>query len=132
MISKASAPTGWLLGNGRLRETRRAVMVWPRSGSLMTALMVRVEYRGDGVVVGAALVVAEPVVVGAVEVLVVAEVVPAAGAVGSAVTADSPLQAASATTGARRPATARRRRRVLEAVDGRAGAAAEVFISRPA
>jgi hypothetical protein len=64
-------------------------------------------------------------------VVLVAAVVPL-GAVGSAVTGDSPLHAASATTGATRPMTAQRRRRVLGAVDGRAGAAAEVFISPPA
>jgi hypothetical protein len=57
---------------------------------------------------------------------------PPVGAVGSAVTGDSPLQAASATTGATRPMTAARRRRAPEAVVGRARAAAEVFMSRTA
>jgi hypothetical protein len=56
----------------------------------------------------------------------------AACAVGSAVPPEPPLHAASATTGATRPTTARRRSWAREAVDGRAGAGAEVFISPPA
>jgi hypothetical protein len=127
-ISKASAPTGWFFGNGRLRETRSAVIVWPRSGSLMTALMVRVENLAGGVLVGDAVVV---VVSDVVVVVLVAGVVPA-GAVGSAVTGASALHAASATTGATRPTTARCRRRAPVAVDGRAEAGAEVVISGPA
>jgi len=92
--------------------------------------MVRVEYFTGAAVVGAA-VVGGAVVVDVVDVLVAAGVV-AAGAVGSAVTGDSPLHAASATTGATRPTTASRRRRAPEAVDGRVVAGSEVFISRPA
>jgi len=65
------------------------------------------------------------------EVLVEAGVV-AACAVASAVAPDPPLHAASATTGATRPTTARRRSWAREAVDGRAGAGAEVFIFPPA
>ncbi|GAA2745038.1 hypothetical protein GCM10009868_25040 [Terrabacter aerolatus] len=109
---------------------RLAVMVCPRSGSLIVAVMAVETGLSTGTASVPALVVAELAdeLAGA---LVVAGLVPP-GAVGSAVTADSPLQAASATTGATRPTTARRRRRLREAVRGRAGAAAEVFISPPA
>jgi len=65
------------------------------------------------------------------EVLVEAGAV-AAWAVASAVAPDPPLHAASATTGATRPTTARRRSWARGAVDGRAGAGAEVFIFPPA
>ena len=99
----------------------------------MTALITFVEGLTvgsdvDGLVVGTSL------VVGAADDVVSlgTGVVAPAGAVGSAVTAGSPLHAARATVGATTATASRVRSRGPKAVEGRAGAVVEVFMSRTA
>src|SRR5690349_4609801 len=106
-------------------------MVCPSSGSLSVAVSVFVVILSTGAADPEVVVVEVDVGVGLADASTEPDVdaVAPAGAVGSAVTGDSPLQAASATTGATRPTTASRRRRAPEAVEGRARAAAGVFMS---
>jgi hypothetical protein len=63
---------------------------------------------------------------------VVAELAAVAGAVGSAVTADSPLHAASVRAGTTTATAQSCRRRVREVVEGASEDRVKVFISRPA